>query len=84
MEPKKIKKLVLNKEIISNLTENGMSYVIGGTDGTGYGPCACNPTVYCCASVNGSCSAICATPNGNCGSDGNCLPVTSGDYCACA
>jgi len=52
MEPKKIKKLVLNKETISNLTENAMSYIKGGneTDGTGLGPCQCNPTVDCCYS----------------------------------
>ena len=50
MEQKKIKKLVLNKEIISNLTENGMSYIKGGneTQGTGYGMCICNGTAYCC------------------------------------
>lgn len=49
MEPKKIKKLVLNKKIISNLTENSMSNIRGGdeTDGTGYGFCICNPTDLC-------------------------------------
>jgi len=69
MEPKKNEKLLLNKEIISNLTENRMSYVKGGkdTDGSGYGMCICNPTDYCCnnASVNGSCPA--SYPN--CGLD---------------
>ena len=48
MEPKKIKKLVLNKEIISNLTENSMNNIKGGeTEGTGYGMCNCNATNYC-------------------------------------
>jgi hypothetical protein len=66
MEPKKIKKLVLKQEIISNLTENGMSYIKGGqdTEGTGLGPCICNPTDYCqyntdiCPSVVYSCYPI--------------------------
>ncbi|MDR1180378.1 MAG: class I lanthipeptide [Bacteroidales bacterium] len=68
MEPKKIKKLVLNKEIISNLTENEMSYVKGGkdTDGTGYGMCICNPTDKCCISQIGSCPGLHTTEAGYC------------------
>ena len=58
MEPKKIKKLVLNKEIISNLTENSMNNIKGGeTEGTGYGMCNCNATNYCYTQLLGGCGA---------------------------
>lgn len=73
MELKKIKKLVLNKEIISNLTENRMSYIKGGkeTDDTGYGPCKCNGTVLC----SGTCPTF---PDPKCGANTSILDC----YCA--
>ncbi|MDR1592773.1 MAG: class I lanthipeptide [Prevotellaceae bacterium] len=59
MGSKKIKKLVLNKEIISNLTENGMSNVKGGKETeTGYGMCICNGTDFCCYTQAGSCPGL--------------------------
>ncbi len=70
MKPKKIKKLVLKKETISNLTENAMSSIKGGneTDGTGYGMCICNPTDNCCYSqYPGSCGSLNTSVYGGCG-----------------
>ena len=77
MEPKKIKKLVLNKETISSLTESSKRFVIAGkeTEGTGYGLCVCNPTDYCYNSKQ----------PGLCGTVAACLSVhfsCNGGYCA--
>jgi len=70
MKPKKLKKLVLKKETISNLTENAMSYIKGGneTDGTGLGMCICNATDDCCnTNFPGSCGGAGTTGYGGCG-----------------
>ena len=64
MKPKKIKKLVLKKEIIANLSDNNMNYLWGGkdTEGTGYGPCQCNPTDFCCGTYNGPYPSCASNP----------------------
>ena len=67
MEPKKIKKLVLKREIISTLTENEMSNAKGGdTEGSGYGVCICHPTDLCCYSQVGSCPGLNTSNWGGC------------------
>lgn len=57
MEPKRIKKLVLKKEVIQELNDDEMNHAFGGCSPvytkvysnceSGYSPCQETPTYYC-------------------------------------
>jgi len=66
MKPKKIKKLVLNKETISSLSDEGMNEIKGGSWGSALGfasCCNCAPSTGCTPNSGASCSA-CAGSTG--------------------
>ena len=80
MEPKKIKRLVLKKEIISSLSEDGMSNLLGGV---GSGHTQCTTTGSPCTGYQdcntGTCVSIVASGTGYgmccCGATNYCNPV---------
>jgi len=68
MEPQKIKKLVLNKETISNLNEDRMNIIRGGASGTGtemIGTCLTDGCSYYCAFSPDGAQTACGTCAGN-------------------
>ena len=80
MEPKKVKKLVLNKEIISNLSDNRMSKVKGGgTDPMMTCPTGLATLAKCCPSVD---SFQCHNCENGTGGDSNyCFTEQQGSLC---
>ena len=84
MEPKKIKKLVIKQEVISNLNENALSKIKGGTDWFSYQyPCMTDtcPTDDSCPQLGSDCCGSYPCTSDPCGNSGGNNGISGNEWC---